>query len=100
MRGALIQGFTVPVNVKRESPHSLGLVNSPVKPADSICHLQVKFLGEMVCYQSELNVNPCLEVNLSLIVTLFLTIQAFNNRLLRTVLVKYQPVLFLCKPDQ
>ena len=53
--GALIQGFTVPkrlpfyVNfpLKRESPHSLGLVNFPAGLADSICHLQVKFLGEM-----------------------------------------------------
>ena len=60
--GVLIQGFMVPVkgsffsvnfpflpysNVKRESPHSLELVSIVVGLVDSICHLQVKFLGEI-----------------------------------------------------
>ena len=34
-------------NAKRESPHSLGLVSILVGLVDSICHLQVKFLGEI-----------------------------------------------------
>ena len=45
--------------MKRESPYSLGLVNFPVQLTDSICHLQVKFLGEMLSRNSNYRLKYC-----------------------------------------
>ena len=46
---------------KESLPLSLGLVNSPVKPADSICHLQVKFIQLGKWFQ-EIQITDCSSV--------------------------------------